>query len=84
MLLDGVTRKELAMFVRFGKLKNYRNAQKMLKDAGYDVKTSEGELLKKTFVDDILAVSIARWGTSWIFRYNPKFFSEEVGNEVTR
>jgi hypothetical protein len=63
--------------VKVGELNDYRKAQQMLRDAGYILVTNEGEIVKKTFVNGIEAVSIGKWKNgTWIFRYNNNYFSE--------
>lgn len=64
--------------IRIGTLKDYKDAQRKLHNAGFDVtEPMNGNLVRKTLVDGDEAVSIAKLrGNTWVFKYNPKYFKE--------
>jgi hypothetical protein len=63
--------------VKIGKLKDFRHAVKMLRDGGFEVTETNGELVKKALVNGVEAISIGKLrGNTWVFRYNPNFFAE--------
>ena len=63
--------------VKIGHLKNFRQAKQMLEEGGYEVTEKDG-LVKKLFVNGEEVLSIAQFGSAWIFRYNPNYFAEPV------
>ena len=64
--------------VKFGTLKDFNAAKKMIKDSGIDFTVTNGDLVRKiTDKDGTEILSIARLrGTTWAFRYNPIYFVE--------
>ena len=66
--------------IKIGTLKDYRKAQKMLKEAGIEFTKTEGDLVKKTMLKDEELVSVARIRSNrWVFKYNPLYFQETGG-----
>jgi len=64
--------------VKFGTLRDFNNAKKLLVQAGLPVTVykSPNDLIRKLMVGKEEAVSISRIGRGWVFRYNKNFWGE--------
>ena len=77
--------------VKVGTLKDFNNARKLLKQAGYQVDStkSPSDLIRKLIVTvnttKVEAVVIARIGpNSWVFKYDNQLFAEKHPEVVAK
>lgn len=70
--------------IRFGTLEDYRKAVNAIKQSGIEFESKESDIMKAIYPVGIVQsprdaiVSASKYGSCWIFRYNPEYWQEET------